>query len=168
MLVTLCKVSELYFRFLGTNGFHAKVENERFNVAVSRCRQNPKYENSTLPFDRLRQKIAPNACRTCSTIIFPRSSNQIIDFWRCRCCCSRRFLNSLKMWTQKQGARTQREEMAHARGVQRKEVKDTCGAWKKKTKTKTWEKQVRDLPRQRGYNAHAERAKMKIESLSKR
>ena len=23
------------------------------------------------------------ACRTCSTIIFPRSTNQVIDLWRC-------------------------------------------------------------------------------------
>ena len=30
------------------------------------------------------------ACRTCSTIIFPRSTNRIIDLWRCR-----RFVNSL-------------------------------------------------------------------------
>ena len=36
------------------------------------------------------------------------------------------------MRTHKQGARTQRKEMAHVRGVQRKEVKDTCGACKKK------------------------------------
>ena len=33
------------------------------------------------------------ACRTCSTIIFPRSTNQFIDLWRCR--CRRHFLNSL-------------------------------------------------------------------------
>ena len=25
------------------------------------------------------------ACRTCSTIIFPHSTNQIIELWRCRC-----------------------------------------------------------------------------------
>ena len=31
------------------------------------------------------------ACRTCSTIIFPHSTNQIIDLWRCR----RQILNSL-------------------------------------------------------------------------
>ena len=30
------------------------------------------------------------ACRTCSTITFPRSTNQGIDLWRCR--CRRRFL----------------------------------------------------------------------------
>ena len=32
------------------------------------------------------------------------------------------------------GTDTQRKEMAHVRGVQRKEVKDTCGACKKKRK----------------------------------
>ena len=40
-------------------------------------------------------KIATKACRTCSTIIFPHSSNEIIDLWRCRGRCSRHFLNSL-------------------------------------------------------------------------
>ena len=35
------------------------------------------------------------ACRTCSTIIFPHSANQIIDLWRCRGRCCRHFLNSL-------------------------------------------------------------------------
>jgi len=44
---------------LGTNGFHVKAENERFPGAVSRCRQNFKYENFTLTHDRPRQKIAP-------------------------------------------------------------------------------------------------------------
>ena len=36
-----------------------------------------------------------SACRTCSMIIFPHLSNQIIVSWRCRCCCCRRCLNSL-------------------------------------------------------------------------
>ena len=35
------------------------------------------------------------ACRTCSTIIFPHSTNQINDLWRCRRSCGRHFLNSL-------------------------------------------------------------------------
>ena len=33
---------------------------------------------------QIRQNIAPKACRTCSTIIFLHSTNQIIDLWRCR------------------------------------------------------------------------------------
>jgi len=68
MLVTLYKVSELYFRVLGMNGFHGKAENERFTVAVSRCRQNLKHENFKHFSGRLRQKIAPKACHTCSLI----------------------------------------------------------------------------------------------------
>ena len=35
------------------------------------------------------------ACRTCSTIIFLHSTNQIIDLWRCRGRCRRQILNSL-------------------------------------------------------------------------
>ena len=30
-------------------------------------------------------KLHQKAYRTCSTIIFPHSTNQIIDLWRCRC-----------------------------------------------------------------------------------
>ena len=68
MLVTLHKVSELYFRVLGMNGFHGKAENERFIVAVSRCRQNLKYENFKYFSGRLREKIAPKACHTYSPV----------------------------------------------------------------------------------------------------
>ena len=35
------------------------------------------------------------ACRTCSTIIFLHSTNEIIDLWRCRWRCRRQILNSL-------------------------------------------------------------------------
>ena len=96
MLVTLYKTGEVYFHLLVTNGFHAKANNERFTVAGS---QNLKYENFTLSSVRLRQILHKKACRTCSTIIFPHSTNQTIDLWRCRCCCHcrcrHRFLNSL-------------------------------------------------------------------------
>ena len=36
-----------------------------------------------------------SACRTCSTIIFPHSTNHIIVFWRRRCRCRRPCLSSL-------------------------------------------------------------------------
>ena len=36
-----------------------------------------------------------SACRTCSTIIFPHSANQIIVFWRRRCRCRRPCSSSL-------------------------------------------------------------------------
>ena len=36
----------VYFRFLGTNGFHVKAENERFTAAGPRCR--PNFKNREL------------------------------------------------------------------------------------------------------------------------
>ena len=46
MLVTLQKIGNVRFRFLGTNGFHVNGKNERFTAADSRCRQNLKNEIS--------------------------------------------------------------------------------------------------------------------------
>ena len=60
-LVSMYKIGEVHFRLLGTNGFHAKVKNERFTAAGSRCRQNLKNENLTPYFGRIRQKIAPKS-----------------------------------------------------------------------------------------------------------
>ena len=40
------------------------------------------------------KNLHQKACCTCSTIMSPHSTNQIIDSWRCRCLCH--FLNSLK------------------------------------------------------------------------
>ena len=56
-----------------------KAENENFIAAGLRCRQNLKYENFTSSFGILRQTLHQKACHTCSTIIFPRSANQVID-----------------------------------------------------------------------------------------
>ena len=41
------------------------------------------------------KKLRQKACRMCTTIIFPHSTNQIVDLWRCPCNSCRRFLNSL-------------------------------------------------------------------------
>ena len=95
MLATLYEIGELHFRVFGTNGFHIKAKNERFTAASSRCRQNLKYANFTSSFGRLRQKLHQKACRTCSTNIFPYSTNQIMDLRRCGCRCRSHFLNSL-------------------------------------------------------------------------
>ena len=46
-------------------------------------------------FGRLRQKLHQKACRTCSTIIFLHSTNQIINLWRCRGRWSRHFFLTL-------------------------------------------------------------------------
>ena len=84
MLFTLYKIGGVRFRLFGSSSFHVKAKNERFTAACSRCRQNLKYENFTSSFARLRQNIAPKSVQPCSTIIFLHSTNQIIDFWRCR------------------------------------------------------------------------------------
>ena len=55
----LYKIGEVYFRLLGTNGFHAKAKSERFTAASSPRRQNLKYKHFTWWFSRLRQIIAP-------------------------------------------------------------------------------------------------------------
>ena len=45
-------------------------------------------------FSCKRQKSRQRACRTCSTILFPHSTNHIIDLWRCRRCCRLRFVQT--------------------------------------------------------------------------
>ena len=77
-MVTLYRIGEVHFRWLGTNGFHAQAKNERFRAAGSHCRRNLKTKMSRLLADKVR-KFNQKACRTCSTIIFPRSTNQGID-----------------------------------------------------------------------------------------
>ena len=46
-------------------------------------------------FSCKRQKLHQRACRTCSTILIPHSTNQIIHLWRCRRFCRRRFVQNL-------------------------------------------------------------------------
>ena len=93
MLITLYKIGGVHFRL---HGFHVKAKNERFTAASSRCRQNLKI-NMKISGCRLAdyvKTLQQKACRTCSTIIFLHSTNQIIDLWRFRWRCSREILNS--------------------------------------------------------------------------
>ena len=78
MLVTLCEIGEVSFSLLGTNGFHVKLENERFTAVVSRCRRNLNYEISRRRLAGYVKNLHQRACRKCSTIIFPHSTGQII------------------------------------------------------------------------------------------
>ena len=39
-------------------------------------------------------KLFKSACRTCSTLVFPHSANQILNLWRCRCIWRRRCWSS--------------------------------------------------------------------------
>ena len=48
-------VYEVHFPLLGRNGFQVKAGNEKFAAALSRCRQNFKYQNLTSSFSRQRR-----------------------------------------------------------------------------------------------------------------
>ena len=88
MLVTLYKIGEVHFPLLGTNGSHAKANNERLTAAGLRCRPNLKTENFRSSFGRLRQQNSPKN--------MPHvQQGEIIDLWRCPCRCRRHFFNSL-------------------------------------------------------------------------
>lgn len=51
-------VYEVHFPLLGRNGFQVKAGNEKFAAALSRCRQNFKYQNLTSSFGRQRRRNA--------------------------------------------------------------------------------------------------------------
>ena len=72
-------------KWTGRSAVGVNTENERATVVCSRCRLNLKVGNLTLSFGRLRQRIVLNACCTCSTIIFPHSTNYIMVFCRRPC-----------------------------------------------------------------------------------
>ena len=57
------------------------------NLEISRCHLADYVEELYL-----------SACRTCSTIIFPHSTDEIIVFWGRRCRCRRPCLRSLMCW----------------------------------------------------------------------
>ena len=81
MLVTLYKIGGVNFRLLGTNDFHVKAKNERFNAAGSLV-----VRTSNMKISRrcLADYVKKWHQKACSTIIFPYSSNEIIDLWPCR------------------------------------------------------------------------------------
>jgi len=74
MLVTLCKIGEVYFCLLAVNDFRVKTKNGRFTSTGSRCRKKLKYENLTSLFCRLGQKLHQKACSAIIFYIQPRKS----------------------------------------------------------------------------------------------
>ena len=61
------------------------IENERFTVMCLRCRQNFKFENFTMSFGRLRLRIVLKCVPHVQHDHFCSSTNQIIVFWRRLC-----------------------------------------------------------------------------------
>ena len=112
MLVKLYKIGGVHFRLLGTNGFHVKAKNESFTPVSLRWRQNLRYKFSRRRLVDYVKKKKKNqkACRTCSTIIFLHSTNQIFDLWRCRWRCRRQILNTLLVSLK---STTRRERQCH-------------------------------------------------------
>ena len=63
MLITLDKIGELHFRLLGTNGFHVKAKNERFQYCCE------------LPLSSEQEPIAIQHCLRWEVVgMKPRSS----------------------------------------------------------------------------------------------
>ena len=73
------KISEVHVRLLGTNGFHANAKNERFTAAGSRYSQNLEMKILRRHLAGFVKKLDQKACGTCNTIIFPQSTNEIIE-----------------------------------------------------------------------------------------
>ena len=95
MLVTLCKVGEVCFRFLGTNGFSCK--GKEWKIYCCGLALPSKHVQSNMKISRryLAKNCTKKRVARAARLFFPHSTNQIIDLWRCRCRCCRRFLNSL-------------------------------------------------------------------------
>ena len=62
---------------------------DNFTAAGSHCCLNLKKENCLAHYVK---KLHTIACHTCSMIIFPHWTNQIIDLWHCRGHCCGHFL----------------------------------------------------------------------------
>ena len=79
MLITLYKIGELHFRLLGMNGFHVKAKSERSTAASCVVVRTSNMKVSRHRLADYVKTLQQKACRTCSTIIFLHSTNQIID-----------------------------------------------------------------------------------------
>ena len=79
--------SRSVFRCLGTDAFHEKAEHESFTVADCVVVTTSKIKIPRCRLADYVKKLRQKAWYTCSTVIFPRSTNQSIDWWCCRCRC---------------------------------------------------------------------------------
>ena len=97
MLVMLYKIGKVHFSLVCREWFSCKGKEWKIYC----CGHAMSTEPQKLKFhvDRRLTEYVQNfqqkACRTCSTIIFLRSTNQTLNLWRCCCRCRRHFLNSL-------------------------------------------------------------------------
>ena len=104
------------FNLIGTNSFHVKADNERVTAGGSFVVKTLNLEISRCHLTEYVRELYRSACRTCSTIIFPHSANQIIDLWRCGCHCRRLCLSS--RITVSSGANLYKREAHHQIRIQ--------------------------------------------------
>ena len=69
------------------------MQRQRMKNLLLRARDVDRTSKIKISRRRLTEYVENFHQKACSTIIFPRSTNQSIDLWRCR--CRRHFLNSL-------------------------------------------------------------------------
>ena len=73
-------VDKVRYRWIGVRDvklnlwFYAQVVIKTVNEVISRC-----------CFAEDGMDLFISACRACSTLIFTRSTNEILNLWRCRC-----------------------------------------------------------------------------------
>ena len=96
------KIGEVHFRLLSTNGFSYEGKQRQIYC----CWLSSSQSQIWLKISRRRladyvKKLCQKACPACSMIFSPRSTNQIIDLWCCRCRCRPHFLNFLVSWEQR-------------------------------------------------------------------
>ena len=85
MFVTLQETGEVHFCLFGTNGFYVKAENEKLSLRACVMARTSNMKTSCRALaDQLRHRLHKKTCRTCSTITFPHSTNQIMALWCCR------------------------------------------------------------------------------------
>jgi len=94
MLITLYKIIEVHFRLLGTHGFQDR-EWKIFCYELALSSEPQIWKFHVVVWQTTSKHRSKKASRTCSTIVFLHSTNQIIDLWPCRWCCRRQILNSL-------------------------------------------------------------------------
>ena len=91
----LYNMGEVCYNQIGTYGFEAKREKERFTAVCPRCRQNwPLY---VVVLTSAGEKCTKMCVARAARSFLPLLTNNITAFWRwrCRCRSRRSFLNSL-------------------------------------------------------------------------
>ena len=78
-------VGKVRYKWIGVRDVNLNAGDERFVDLCSSCHKTVNEVISRCCFAEDGTDLFISACRTCSTLIFTRSTNQILNLWRCRC-----------------------------------------------------------------------------------